>query len=68
MAHTDRGDAVSPRPADLGEGWVVVPAAVWADLVDRILPLPRLVAPCPACARPTPTGDVCAPCWTWGQG
>ena len=55
------------RPSDPGEGFVVVPAAVWADLVARTT-TPRPLAPClVGGGRVTTTGDVCGACWTFGS-
>ena len=55
------------RPPSPGEGWLVVPAAVWRDLVARTT-TPRPSAPClVGCGRVTTTGDVCGACWTFGS-
>ena len=60
-------DAMSLRPTDVGDGWVVVPATVWRDLVARA-DTPRPTAPClVGCGRVTTTGDVCGGCWSLGN-
>ena len=59
--------AMTRRPPSPGEGWLVVPADVWADLVARA-DTPRPSAPClVGCGVATTTGDVCVTCWTLGD-
>lgn len=55
------------RPPSPGEGWVVVPAAVWEAAVPLLEgTTPRRLAPCRVCGESTTSGDVCGRCYYKG--